>query len=322
MLLLPRLESLLLFGILSLVGCTPELPTGAENHLLQACVFRSQPSRDILVQAKVPPHVRDSLIIILQERQKQKNHSIALTPPHDTIWWLGIHTPIIQKDSLYPLIIYLHGGINTTRSDKGRASFMMMDFLYDSLPLFVASPSGNRFARWWDKKGVERILLTVRYMTLLYPIDPDRIILAGVSDGGTATFAIAQLEHHPFTDFWAISGFPPLLPQLGVNLQKEKLRQSPLYMINSGKDRLYPAKKIRHFARQLKEFGLPIEFSYYPQEEHGFAYKNQEYIKLKKRMQTPPHPHQTKSLAPTAIKLFFDNLDSTHFIHTPQRSSL
>ena len=152
----------------------------------------------------------------------------------------------------------------------------MFRFLADTIDIFLASPSGNRGAHWWSRKGLERILQTVRYMTLHFPIDPKRIFLAGVSDGGTGCYGAANAIQGPFAGFIAISGYGGLLTKLGIELHPINLMQRPIYNINAGKDRLYNPQAVQQFLDSLEKSGVLLKRKFYPDEEHGFEYREKE----------------------------------------------
>jgi len=201
----------------------------------------------------------------------------TLTDPTGTAYKLGIMTPASYRtDSLYPLLIYLHGGIGTASEDKGTKAYEMFAPLADSMPLFLASPSGSRNVPWWSPAGVERVLQCLRYMTLFYPVDPDRVILSGVSDGATGCYAVANVAAQPFAGFIAVSGYGGALPSLGMPLVTANLSQRPIYNVNAGRDRLYPAQQVLEFMEFLRKNGVPVSVRMYPEEEHGFDYRDRE----------------------------------------------
>lgn len=190
---------------------------------------------------------------------------------------VGFSTPrTMEQDTLYPCIIYLHGGVGTLRSDKGADAWMMLQMLSDSMELFLASPSANRTAPWWSPAGLSRILQTLRYMSLHYPVNPRKVFLAGVSDGATGCWAAANTIASPFAGFMAVSGFGGMLPRLGMKLYPQNLMQRPLYVVHSGKDHLYPITAVNGFLNQLESAGVGILRKEYPDEQHGFDYRRKE----------------------------------------------
>ncbi|MDR2592581.1 MAG: dienelactone hydrolase family protein [Chitinispirillales bacterium] len=216
-----------------------------------------------------------------------KDHFVAVNDSDGTPYALGIGLPHnFDRNRAYPLIVYLHGGIGTEISTKGEHAWEMLGGLRDSIDLIIASPSGNRFAPWWTHRGMERILHAVRYASIMYDIDTDKIFLAGVSDGATGCYAVASAlgGNGPFAGYFAISGFGGMLPNLGVRLSIDNLRKRPIYNIQGGKDRLYPIEAVNGFIEYLSKEGVPVVSKVYPDEEHGFEYKELEYSELLKRV--------------------------------------
>ncbi|MBN1981759.1 MAG: hypothetical protein JW795_09520, partial [Chitinivibrionales bacterium] len=150
----------------------------------------------------------------------------------------------------------------------------------DTIALYLASPSATPRSAWWSSTGLSRIIATLRYMTLHYPIDPEKIFLAGVSDGATGCFAAANTINGPFAGFIAISGFGGMLPQLGMNLVPGNLRRRPFYCINAGNDQLYPIAVVRQFYQWLKDNGVTLIDTVYANQGHGFDYRRDERQKI------------------------------------------
>ena len=197
-------------------------------------------------------------------------------------WYLGFSKPKnFDRNKSYPLIIYLHGGIGTERNDKGVKAYTMFDFLKDSLDFFIASPSGNRYAPWWSQLGVGRIYQSVNFMEENFNINKHKIILAGVSDGATATFALAIQQDSPFAGFIGSCAYPLLF---GNQLPISALKRKPMLMFVAGKDRLYPYEKVLTYYQTLKDSGVPIEYKFYPNAEHGFDFKTNEISTIKEKI--------------------------------------
>lgn len=190
---------------------------------------------------------------------------------------VGFSTPgRIRADTSYPLIIYLHGGTGSPRNDKGDSAFLMLKDLADTFQLFLASPSANRDAPWWNPLGLSRILQTLRFMALRYPVNPDKVFLAGVSDGATGCYAAANTIPGPFAGFIAVSGFGGMLPQVGMQLLPGNLMQRPIYNVNAGLDRIYPIAMVKSFVADLQAQGVPVTANWYDNEQHGFDYRAKE----------------------------------------------
>ncbi|MCU0610030.1 MAG: dienelactone hydrolase family protein [Chitinispirillaceae bacterium] len=230
----------------------------------------------------------------------------------DTIglpYLVGYKTPDHISPARLPLVIYLHGGIGSERNDKGDSAFMMLIALADTFDLFLASPSANRYVPWWSPAGLGRILQTLRFMTLHYAIDPDRIFLAGVSDGATGCYAVANTIPGPFAGFFAVSGFGGMLPAMGMPLHAANLKRRPIYNVNAGKDRIYPVEQVQQFVAFLQDQGVPVISKIYPDEMHGFDYREKETGTLADFIRTWSRPHdESAALSDAVLPGMPDNL--------------
>ena len=255
---------------------------------------------DTLSAFKIPIKIWDSLA------NASKKATVALPGIFTTVlndssnspYTLGCKTPSkIRQDTTYPLIIYLHGGIGSPLTTKGEKAYEMLLPLADTFSLFLASPSGNRFAPWWSSAGLYRIMKTLRYMTLHYPINPDKVFLTGVSDGATGCYAVANTMCGPFAGFIAVSGFGGMLPQMGMQLFPANLMQRPFYNVNAGKDRIYPFEEVDKFLDWLVNNGVSVERKAYPDELHGFDYREKEFGKLASLIRTWTKPSNNRSIS-------------------------
>ena len=222
----------------------------------------------------------------------------VLVDKFNASYTVGWKTPTqVRYDTAYPLIVYLHGGTGTELTTKGELAYAMLSSLADTFNLFLASPSANRYAPWWSPAGMSRILQTVRFMTLCYPINPDKIFLAGVSDGATGCYCAANTICDPFAGFIAISGYGGMLASLGITLNPGNLMQRPILNINAGRDRIYPLQQVLQFLSWLEQNGVSVEHREYPDEEHGFDYRQREYGNLAAIIRTWSRPEARNSVS-------------------------
>ncbi len=275
-----QLLTLFFLLLLLLTGCKKK-SDNLEFSLYEAVLYQKSSAIKEIEKAALSQFQLDSLKSILIQNNTV-NDSIQFSDKQGK-WTLGIDTSVqTTKQKPLPLIIYLHGGIGTQCTNKGYRAYEMMQFLNkdSKQPYLLASPSGNRNATWWSPTGIERILFTYRYMSLHHSVDPTRVYLAGVSDGGTAIFAIASQRKHPFSAFISISGFGGLLPRLGFVLNYSQLKKTPIYMIDGGQDHLYPLQRVKQFTNLLKANKSLLKTSFHPLEGHGFTYKNREIVNI------------------------------------------
>jgi acetyl esterase/lipase len=285
--------------LLAWAGCSPGAgrdPAAVAPVFAEWFVTLSSAQHKRLVRMGPDAATLDSAVSLLRYAKKAQGHGdTVLADKGGRKYTLGYYAPetiarSAGRDTTYPLIVYLHGGVNTSRTDKGTKAYRMLSGLLDSCTLFLASPSASRQSPWWDASGLWRIVQAVRFMSLYFPVDPERIFLAGVSDGATACYAAANTIAGPFAGFFAISGFGPMLPRTGMHLFPSNLAQRPIYAVHAGKDRLYPLRFVAQFVDSLQAHGVDITLSRHPGAQHGFAYKQDEYGALLKRIRTWTRP--------------------------------
>ena len=222
----------------------------------------------------------------------------VLLDTFNSSYTVGWKTPAsVRYDTLYPLIVYLHGGTGTTLTTKGELAYDMLSSLADTFNLFLASPSANRDAPWWSPAGMSRVLQTVRLMTLCYPINPEKVFLAGVSDGATGSYCAANTICDPFAGFIAVSGYGGMLVSLGMNIYPQNIMQRPLLNINAGQDRIYPLSQVMQFLSWLEQNGVSVDHREYPDEKHGFDYRQKEYGNLAAVIRTWSRPPARNSIS-------------------------
>lgn len=283
------------------------MPPGASQQFGHWFVSPVPATRDSLISYGMSAPKQDS---IARDAQKKfagpsGKFTVILPDTFGSSYTIGWKTPVqIRRDSLYPLIVYLHGGTGTTLTTKGEFAWDMLSALGDTFNLFLASPSANREAPWWSPAGISRILQTVRFMTLGYPIDPERIFLAGVSDGAAGCYAAANTVCGPFAGFIAVSGYGGMLFQLGMELYPGNIMQRPILNINAGKDQIYPIEAVRKFLDWLTANGVSVERTEYPDEKHGFDYRPKEYGHLARFIRTWKRPVATRSFSWTFVSGF------------------
>ena len=186
--------------------------------------------------------------------------------PHEQIMIRGQTYPLslfipstYQPSQSYSLVVCLHGfgftGEEYLERWQGRLS---EDYLL-ACPTY---PSGA----WFTRRAEELVLATIRELRTRYHIDPNRIFLTGMSNGGIGTWLIG-MHHAP-----VFAGIAPMASGLDNVLMPflANLRQTPIYMIHGMKDQVMPVDLSRSIARELD--GLGYAYVYREHErEHPVA---------------------------------------------------
>jgi hypothetical protein len=100
--------------------------------------------------------------------------------------------------------------------------------------------------------------------------------MSGVSDGGTGTYYFAMRDPTPFASFLPLNGFLMILanPDNGINVQlfPNSLLNRPFFVVNGGRDPLYPTAIVEPYVRHLQQRGVTVEYDPQPDGVHNTAW--------------------------------------------------
>ncbi len=145
----------------------------------------------------------------------------------------------------YPLIVCLHGAGFTGESYLERWVPRLED------RYILACPTISMGA-WWTRFGEELTLATMRAIQSEYHVDPDRVFLTGMSNGGIGAWIIGM--HYP--DRFA--GVAPMASGIDDVLFPfvENLKNTPVYIIHGAEDRIMPVQLSRDLVKELDYHGI------------------------------------------------------------------
>jgi pimeloyl-ACP methyl ester carboxylesterase len=108
-------------------------------------------------------------------------------------------------------------------------------------------PSGA----WFTRRAEELVLAAIRDLRTRYHVDPNRIFLTGMSNGGIGTWLIG-MHHAPL-----FAGIAPMASGLDDALMPflANLRDTPIYIIHGAKDQVMPVELSRTISRELDRLG-------------------------------------------------------------------
>jgi len=158
-------------------------------------------------------------------------------------------------DRSWPLVMALHGG-----SGNGR------DFLWSwlraarSLGAILVAPTatGPTWALMGedaDTPNLARILELVRSRVA---IDPSRMLLTGMSDGGTFCYVTGLERSSPFTHLAPVAAtFHPLMAEIA---DRDRLRGLPIQIVHGRLDWMFPVEIARHTQEALAKSGAHVVY--------------------------------------------------------------
>lgn len=185
----------------------------------------------------------------------------------------------VKKEEQRPLIVYLHGAISSpTIKDnpvEGLKKSRMLALL-EQCRCYALFPYGQKGATWFDDIGINMVMGEFDLVLKDFPIQKNKIFLAGFSDGASGTLYIASTSPTRFAGFMALNGSYAVAASLGKEIiYPENLANRPLYMVNTQSDMLYPAEMMRPLNQYLQKYAPQIILSE-PAGEHDLRYLSKE----------------------------------------------
>lgn len=167
--------------------------------------------------------------------------------------------PTYHVSKAYALVVCLHGFGFTGEEYLERWRTRLGEEYLLACPTY---PSGA----WFTRRAEDLVLATIRDLRTRYHIDPNRIFLTGMSNGGIGAWLIG-MHHAPL-----FAGIAPMASGLDNVLMPflANLRQTPIYMIHGVKDQVMPVDLSRSIARELDALGYPYVYREH-EREHPMA---------------------------------------------------
>ena len=170
----------------------------------------------------------------------------------------------------YQVRFQLHGGVMGRSDNKERGTgeigplagaeqFYVLPFSWDDQP-------------WWSDDNILNLNQIIDTLKRTWNVDENRIALAGVSDGATGSYYIAMRDTTPFASFLPLNGFIMVLASGEIDdgrIFPNNLLNKPLFVVNGGRDRLYPTDDTEPFTMHLKNSGVEIDYHPQPEGEHN-----------------------------------------------------
>ena len=158
-------------------------------------------------------------------------------------------------DRAWPLVMALHGG-----SGNGRG--FLWSWLRDARSFGAILVAPTATGRTWalmgddaDTPNLARILQTVQSR---WNIDSSRLLLTGMSDGGTFCYVTGLERASPFTHLAPVSAtFHPLMAAMA---DAERLRGLPIHLVHGRLDWMFPVEVARHTRDALTAAGANVTY--------------------------------------------------------------
>ncbi len=174
----------------------------------------------------------------------------------------------------YQVRVHLHGGV--ARARPMEFSRIRTDALPTGAEEIAVFPVTWVHSLWWSSTQVDNLSRILDRLKRIYNIDENRVYLTGTSDGATGTYFMAFRDTTPWASFLPLMGHMTVLasPASWVNAEifPGNAVNKPLYVVNGGRDRTYPAHVVEPYVEHLQKLGAKVVFRVYPDSDHSTAW--------------------------------------------------
>jgi hypothetical protein len=169
--------------------------------------------------------------------------------------------------------VQLHGGVGrpdvTVRGDGSIGSLAGAEQIY-------VIPNAWAEAPWWSDVQLANLDGILDAVKRTYNVDENRVVVSGVSDGGTAAYYVAMRDSTPFASFLPLNGFIMILANPSLALREQlfpnNLVNKPFFIVNGGRDQLYPTSLVEPYVRHLQKGGVTVDYQPRPEGVHNTAW--------------------------------------------------
>jgi phospholipase/carboxylesterase len=177
----------------------------------------------------------------------------------------------LTREAPAPVVFALHGG-------SGHGRIFLWSWLREARSRGVILVAPTATGDTWslmqpevDTAHLSRVLAHVREH---WYVDPDRMLLSGMSDGGTFTLLSGLDSDSPFTHLAPVAAaFHPLLVTM---TEPERIQVLPVYLVHGALDWMFPVQTGRAANQALTMAGADVTFREiadlshtYPRDENG-----------------------------------------------------
>lgn len=228
------------------------------SDLVQAYLEADAPDKAAVLLADILKDPQATITMVTDLLKQGRSYGAApvgLQPGlpvtvHERTYRYGLYVPPSYDPAKeYALVLCLHGAGFTGDAYLERWQTRLGENYILACPTYMQGT-------WWTRHGEELVLATLRTVQARYHIDPDRVFLTGMSNGGIGTYLVGT-HHAPL-----FAGLAPMAGGLDTVLMPflENLKNTPVYMIHGRQDDIMPVELSRTIAQELTRLGYVFQY--------------------------------------------------------------
>ena len=166
--------------------------------------------------------------------------------------------PSLEADSLYPLVIDLHGA-SGGEGDAHMHTDCYVEPFFEGMDVFILSPNGSIYS-WPSLRNQEMVINLLVLALAQWPIDPARVVVTGYSNGGNGAWYFGE------TQPVLISAAIPMASSYSTTASDGSTRVMPIpmYVIHGENDELFPLAQTQEWVNATIAVGSDVTFSVVP----------------------------------------------------------
>src|SRR6266496_4398883 len=132
----------------------------------------------------------------------------------------------------YQVRIQLHGGVGGRR-DNQPVGTGLIGALAGAQQIYVI-PYSWYASPWWSDDQVDSLHAIVEAVKRRYNVDENRVVVSGVSDGGTGAYYVAMRDTTPYATFLPLNGYIMVLANGEIDDGRNfpnNIRNKPLFVV-------------------------------------------------------------------------------------------
>ena len=198
----------------------------------------------------------------------------------------------------WPLRVQLHGGVSRPAPKRGEKPQRSLN--PNRIPgegELILQPRAWEGIEWWRSAQVDNVLAMVEQVKRDFNVDESRIYVTGISDGGTGVYYLAMRVPTLWSACMPLNGQLLVLANPDVGAEGElfvtNLGNCPMYVVNGGRDPLYPASGVAPLVDMMRQVGTSVTFRVYPEAGHDTSWWPKEQATFTSFVRTHPrvaHP--------------------------------
>jgi len=121
-----------------------------------------------------------------------------------------------------------------------------------------STPDKSTWALMGEDTDTPNLARILEHISARWNIDPTKMLLTGMSDGGTFCYVTGLESTSPFTHLAPVAAtFHPLMAQMA---DAERLRGLPVYLVHGRLDWMFPVEGARQTQRLLSKAGAEVTY--------------------------------------------------------------